>query len=727
MEASTRIHVMWGPRRLSRSFPARAGPSHCDTVPETHGAIIERTSSKRSSTSARPTPSMPHASLPSRGRTFLARLAHGRPHLLPPGVIAAGDLMILSTVAASKSSAWKKRYFVLHTNGSLSYYKSGRAGVGTGPKGGVLLDSNFFVGDSLLRSHAFQLSDFVTTVYLAAASAHEQLDWMYKLGVAIRKLGDEGACEWDETTQHEVEVLVRESARMRNSAAGTRGSPVWRASLEDAPETLAAPSRSASRNASERQGSSPHKHFQWVVERLQREERFVEGVVAEDAVAISFDAAPPHPELPPALSGSLGTLRTSQRPSAQDGPGRDLAASFEVVEREDVGSAPRRSQVVAAAAKQVAASATARIVQAAREANAELATRELEASHEAEARALASSMLVSRVLRRAAHEAMAAQLIQARCHSNAVPIVPVDASAGATAASAAVDVAAGASAPADKSASAPSHGIAATAADQSSVPVPAPAPAPMGEGAAAAGSGSADGGDSQRAAVPLDASTSVGVVGDCMAPSEDKPPLLQVKSSSKNVLGWIAAVAQALVPKSPVAPGGRPRAKSLAASRGAKSTSEGVPTSEAAASGAAISEPPVQSSTLEAAELTRSSPPRGGAAKLAARFDADAAKADAEARSDPFSKKFDGGSRLRKGDEGYGQAVAGSQTAARAAKAQAWVETEIEKLISVIQKHSDQPPQDGCLSSISFGALFDVYADSTRAPTLHDARTRAPL
>ena len=52
----------------------------------------------------------------------------------------------------------------------------------------------------------------------------------------------------------------------------------------------------------------------------------------------------------------------------------------------------------------------------------------------------------------------------------------------------------------------------------------------------------------------------------------------------------------------------------------------------------------------------------------------------------PFSKNFDkGATRIKKGDAGYGQAAAGSQTEARAKKAQEWVEVEIAKLIGVIR------------------------------------------
>ena len=106
--------------------------------------------------------------------------------IMPDGVVAAGYLSILhasKTVAnAQQRQAWKRRYFVLRSTGQLDYYKSGRYGVGTNAKGGALLSGEYFVGDSLLRPHGFQVSDFETTVYLACDTAADQIDWMFKIG-----------------------------------------------------------------------------------------------------------------------------------------------------------------------------------------------------------------------------------------------------------------------------------------------------------------------------------------------------------------------------------------------------------------------------------------------------------------------------------------------------------------------------------------------------------------
>ena len=79
----------------------------------------------------------------------------------PTGVVTEGYLYILhasKTVAnAAKGSSWKKRYFVLHADGQLNYFKSGKAGVGKDAKGGALLNGDYFVGDSLLRRNGFQV------------------------------------------------------------------------------------------------------------------------------------------------------------------------------------------------------------------------------------------------------------------------------------------------------------------------------------------------------------------------------------------------------------------------------------------------------------------------------------------------------------------------------------------------------------------------------------------
>ena len=102
----------------------------------------------------------------------------------------------------------------------------------------------------------------------------------------------------------------------------------------------------------------------------------------------------------------------------------------------------------------------------------------------------------------------------------------------------------------------------------------------------------------------------------------------------------------------------------------------------------------------------------GGGSKanaLAAMWDKKQKAADEDQKSNPFSSKFDSSAKLKKGDAGYGTAVAGSETAMRAKKAQEWVEKEIEKLLVVIAEHGYKDA-DG-RDAITFGKLFDTYAD----------------
>ena len=129
-------------------------------------------------------------------------------------------------------------------------------------------------------------------------------------------------------------------------------------------------------------------------------------------------------------------------------------------------------------------------------------------------------------------------------------------------------------------------------------------------------------------------------------------------------------------------------------------------------------------------------PRRGSlAAQMAARMDAKAKEAEAEDKLNPFSRNFDKSAtqRLKKGDEGYGVAAAGSETARRAAKAQAWVEQEIAKLVEVIGQNSEAatvfPGNAAAPVCITFGRLFDVYADisDTLVGILMRARKRGFL
>jgi len=119
----------------------------------------------------------------------------------------------------------------------------------------------------------------------------------------------------------------------------------------------------------------------------------------------------------------------------------------------------------------------------------------------------------------------------------------------------------------------------------------------------------------------------------------------------------------------------------------------------------------------------------GKAGKMAAMWERQIDEVQVAATSDPFSKHFDAAKSkgLKKGDAGYGHAAEGSATAARAAKAQQWVDMEIDKMIVVIEKHAE--PDGSGRPTITFGKLFDIYADisDTLVGILMRARKRKKL
>ena len=101
--------------------------------------------------------------------------------------------------------------FAQFTFTQLHYFKSGKMGVGVTPKGGSLMGAEHFVGDSLLRAHAFQVSDFATTVYLACDSQDEQLEWMFRIGTVLRMLQDGSVAGWGAKAKDEVASLVHDA------------------------------------------------------------------------------------------------------------------------------------------------------------------------------------------------------------------------------------------------------------------------------------------------------------------------------------------------------------------------------------------------------------------------------------------------------------------------------------------------------------------------------------
>ena len=117
-------------------------------------------------------------------------------------------------------------------------------------------------------------------------------------------------------------------------------------------------------------------------------------------------------------------------------------------------------------------------------------------------------------------------------------------------------------------------------------------------------------------------------------------------------------------------------------------------------------------------------------ASMVSRFNQQVAQVEEQNKSNPFSKSYAGSAAktLKKGDAGYGTAVAGSKTEERARAAQEWVEKEILKLIDVIKQQGQTDEATGEVS-ITFGVLFAAYADisDTLVGILMRARKRKQL
>ena len=80
---------------------------------------------------------------------------------------------------------WKKRYFVLKSDGVLTYFKK-RGGAACG---GLFLSADWYVADSLIKANGFQLSNLDDKVYyMAADSLRQRVAWMVKLANLITAL-----------------------------------------------------------------------------------------------------------------------------------------------------------------------------------------------------------------------------------------------------------------------------------------------------------------------------------------------------------------------------------------------------------------------------------------------------------------------------------------------------------------------------------------------------------
>lgn len=90
----------------------------------------------------------------------------------------------LNKLATKSHSKWDQRDFVLY-NDSLAYYVDSTSEF---PKGELRLSPEYFVADSMLRNHCFQVSDLNNVYYIAADTDEEKLFWMHTIARVIRNM-----------------------------------------------------------------------------------------------------------------------------------------------------------------------------------------------------------------------------------------------------------------------------------------------------------------------------------------------------------------------------------------------------------------------------------------------------------------------------------------------------------------------------------------------------------
>jgi len=78
--------------------------------------------------------------------------------------------------------------------------------------------------------------------------------------------------------------------------------------------------------------------------------------------------------------------------------------------------------------------------------------------------------------------------------------------------------------------------------------------------------------------------------------------------------------------------------------------------------------------------------------------------------ANPFSDKYKGPKKFDKSADDYGKPKEGSLTALRGQKAHKWVDENIEKLVTVIQKHGKFDETRHAIA-ITFADLFNAYSD----------------
>ena len=640
-------------------------------------------------------------------------------------VVYEGYLRILGVGrdvdAAKLSSSWQRRYFILKANGELSYFKSGSSGVGVDPKGAVFLSSDFFVGDSLLHDHGFQISDLVaTTWYMWADNDYLQVKWMTHIGTVLHMIDVESSKPaapdgppptdaWNAKAAEEVEELCARSVTMKSNAISFR----------------------KSKQAAEVRESMRHWISQKSLGSLDGEDSS-EWSVAKDSSCTS----------------SVGVTRISQSGGSGVGllsrmSGAKAARADRAMGRFD--DVPRPSRLVAERLERQAlfslnenkeASSAQLLAQPSLTSTVE----EEEDDDNDEALEAIKRARISC----AGHAALHMEAEEAEEHAKqaeeeaaaAKAAKEVAAKAAAAAEDAAKRAAVEADAAAAKAAADATAAKVAEAAKQVAIEAKAEAEAAReSEKTKVAELGTKE---AEKARALHEATAKKAAEAAAEAEAEAALEAAEAKAAKDVAVAEARKAAEAVQRMLEEAEAEQAEAKKAAKAAAAKAEAAKAEAEAKAAQLAKAEAAKAEQVQVEvplsprSAALKVTAAPVGGGGGLdggvaavrtvkkltalqqrALELEERQKKANEEMKANPFSKNFDptaAKNRVKKGAEGYGKAVAGSETEARANKAQEWIEHEIGKLVEVLKEFGQENGATGEVH-MTFGELFERYAD----------------
>ena len=627
-------------------------------------------------------------------------------------VVFQGYLRILSVGkdldAAKLPSSWTRRYFILRANGQLSYFVSGKGGNGVDAKGAVFLSEDFFVGDSLLHDHGFQISDLVaTTWYMWADNGFLQLKWMTMLGTVLQMLGDQASKPapptdappslWDVNAAESVEELVTRSFTMKQANTSKQDAKSiadlreqmqsWTSGVgEDSPWRSGGSQNGAGSIAltriSKRQGSGLFSRLSGAAGRAARTAAMHDDVLRPSqmvAERLERQALFALGENEPSSNAHLQTMPSMERVDEEAG---DDDKTMEAIQKARISTMEHAAihmeweEAEAHAQRAAAEEAEAKAAEEAAHAAAEAADA-AKAKAEEEARAQAAQAAEDAAAAEAAAEASrkAAEAEAAAAEAHVREKALHEAAVAKEAERLAALEEAAAKRKVDEAAEAEAQAALAAAEAKAAEEKAALEAREASEAAQRLLAEAEADAEAKKAALDKVASTDKAAA-EAKAEAEAKVTALTQAEAAKadQVHLQVASAVDALGARSPQSAG---RSAGLHAGVGAVKAVGKLTL--------------LQQRAAELEERQR--------------------RANEEMKANPFSKNFDPNARkLKKGDTGYGKAVAGSETEARANKAQAWIEEEISKLIEVLKEFGveDAPTKE---VRMSFGELFMRYAD----------------